>query len=67
MAVQGKEFSKVKLLDVGMYPSIVVNLEAGNNRIQQHENGTTPARRPAPGNAYKRILNARELEKQILL
>ena len=64
VAVQGKEFSKVKLLDVGsMYPSIVVNLEAlgpgtiayNNMRMERLLLKKTD---PLRANAYKLILNS---------
>lgn len=64
VAVQGKEFRGVKLLDVGsMYPSIVVNLEAlgpgtiayNNMRMERLLLKKTD---PLRANAYKLILNS---------
>ena len=64
VAVQGKEFTKVKLLDVGsMYPSIVVNLQALGEGTELYDGMRTERLKikksdPIRANALKLILNS---------
>lgn len=64
VAIQGKEFTKVKLLDVGsMYPSIVVNLQALGEGTELYDGMRTERLKikksdPIRANALKLILNS---------